>query len=84
MIAINLNSQNSPKQCSILVCEHSPPRSRSAYHVEVFARLRGAFRIDRFHDTFQDVEGREATNASTVKAEEIELLFCNCHDGFIF
>jgi len=72
MIAINLNNQRRAKYC--ITCKNLPSRSRSSYHVKVFARLWGRVGVDRLHDTFQNVKGREATDASTVKAEEIELL----------
>lgn len=57
-----------------------PSGACSGNHVKVIAWLWGTVGIDRFHDMFQDVEGREATDASAVEAEEVEFLFCSCHD----
>lgn len=59
-----------------------PSGACSGDHVKVLARLRRAVGIDRFHDMFQDVEGREATDASAVETKEVEFIFCGCHDGF--
>lgn len=71
---------------SMLVYKVRSPKKRdlpssacSSNHVKVLARLWWRVRIDGFHDSLQDVEGREATDASAVKAEEVEFPFCDCH-----
>lgn len=64
-------------QYSGLVESNLPSSASSSNHVEVLAWLRGAVRINTFHDLLQDVERRKPANSSAIKTEEAEFLACS-------
>lgn len=64
-------------RCSELVKGNPPSSASSSNHVKVLAWLRGAVRINTFHDLLQDVEGRKSADSSAIKTEEVEFLTCS-------
>lgn len=57
-----------------------PARGIAAYHVEVVAWLRWVLRIDIQHESLEDVERGEPSHASSIKAEEPEVLLRHRRD----
>ena len=56
-----------------MLTRYPPSSTRAADDVEIIARLRRAVGINRDHDSLEDIQRRETTDAAAIKAEKIEI-----------
>jgi hypothetical protein len=61
------------KYSSNFLAEHVPAGARSSYEIEIIARLRRKIWIDGDHNSLENIQRRETTNAAAIEAEKIEI-----------